>query len=895
MTLAIADIATATSITSTSTLVVPGVTAAIGDLLVLFAGADNADATGLASLSTVVTDSKGNSWSNRKRLNRAPSAAANSGTTLGIWICNVTVALSSDDVTLSFSPATTAKVAQIYKITGASPIYKAIATGVTGNGTAIAPANVNVLYGLAIIGVTSIEANAFVGASSSDTDTTNGSWSTAVTTIADVGTSATSQSVRSQYKIVTADGVQSYDITLSSAQDYCTCYIIVGENCSRAVGSGVGDATGSSRADTYSLVDASGLGAASATLASEYTLLACAKGVGIASAARGIAVALQGTASGEGATALARGVAYNLTAQAEGIGFATGFHLDPKVIAAEAALRYWQGFPGPAGYVDFKTWGLFPVDTVVSPVVARNGRGLGYLLRLSLPLETEEESYETIYPAASFGRSTTPDDTPASSYVPGLLLGSTINYGVSLFGGIEPTASESGGQGVITLVDTRGVLDTLIDKPLDGAKLEILQGDPKAKFNTFSIVAKVTTAGILYDQRKKEIRLRDQSWRLNQGRIHDDTYTGEGDANGDASLKGQYKPYGIGLVRNTEPVLINADRQIRQLSNGKIEEVLSVKDGGLELTFSGIDYPNYAALAAAADAEEIEMGEYSTCLNEGFIATGAVPQLQLTADFKGDAEVFNGVGYVDTIALICYKLVTARGNIKLLNTEIDFASMNKLAQTQPGVSGWWWPGGSDLPTKAAALKEIMDSRLGWWAVRLNGLLAFGVMEEPGGAPAMVVNYPDDFAGEPAQLDTYQVPRYATFLGYKRNYTIQNASQLLNAVEPIDRIIYAQESLFQSVQSTVPLWKIPTAQTIRIQSGLDDAGTTLAECRRQQGIMGQRRERWTIPIACDAFADLLGKVIEIRNFPRYGWGSSRKFICIGQSFASGIAVRLVLWG
>lgn len=555
-------------------------------------------------------------------------------------------------------------------------------------------------------------------------------------------------------------------------------------------------------------------------------------------------------------------------------------------------VQYWRGYPGPAGYIDFENTGEFPVSLIVNPIKLRSTRGMGYLLRLTLPVEdAETETYETIYPATSFGKSATPDDTPSNIFVPGLLLGSTINYGVSLFSGIEPASAASGGQGAIVLVDTRGKLDSLVNRSIDGARLDILQGNPKEKFNTFDVVAQLTTAGILYDARKKEIRLRDQSWRAQQGRIHDVTYTGEGGAEGEASLAGQYKPIGYGRNRNVEPILIDSVRQIRQLSVGRINAILAVKDGGLALTSTGIDYPNYAALAAAADASLIPLGYYSTCLAEGMLATGSIPFKQLTADFEGDSED----GYVDTIAQIALRIATARGDVKFTTEEIDYSALNRLSQAQPGVSGWWWSGGSELPTKAEALQEIMSSRLGYWAVRLNGLLTFGQMDVPAGSPVMVINYPNDFAGEPSQLDTYQVPRRATYLGYQRNYTVMNDSQLVEAVDPSDRNYLRNESLWVNKQSDTPLWKVPTAQTVRVQSGLDLESQANLEAIRQQTIMGTRRERWLVPVGCDPFVDLIGRVVEIRKYPRYNWGSSRKFICIGQSFASGIGVKLTLWG
>jgi hypothetical protein len=560
-----------------------------------------------------------------------------------------------------------------------------------------------------------------------------------------------------------------------------------------------------------------------------------------------------------------------------------------------AGVLYWQGFPGPAGYLDIPFFGQFPINVGASRSILRDTFGFAYLLRATVPDSSnlEVETYKTFYPAASFGRSTTPDDTPSNIYVPGTLLGSTINYGIKLFDGIEPEANASGGEGAIVLVDPSGILDYIVSLPWDGAKLDILQGEAKSKFNTFSVVGKLTTAGLFYDPRKKEIRLRDQSDRLSKAGLHDQIYGGTGGSDGVAELEGVYKPYGVGPNRNVEPILIDPPRQIRQLSCSRIQSVQIGRDGGAPITPTGIDYPSYAALAAAADATDIPEGMFSTCLAEGLVATGAVPVRQLTFDFQGDATVIEGTGYVDTLASIVRRIATGYGDIKFADSDLDFSSLNNLSQVQPDICGYWW---KEHITKAEALKQIMDGRLGWTAVRLNGLLSFGIMEEPSASPAMIINYPADFAGEPQQLDSYQVPRKATYIGYQKNYTLQDASQLAGeAVDAGDALIYGQASLYAHSDSANPSWLWPTAQIVRRDGGFDALEPAFAEAFRQQSVMEVRRERWSIPVPCNAFSDVLGKVIQVNNYPRYSWGASRKFICVGISFASGVAVTLDLWG
>lgn len=624
-----------------------------------------------------------------------------------------------------------------------------------------------------------------------------------------------------------------------------------------------------------------------------------------------------GNASGSGGTSGIAEAGYLATGDAQGsgdangsigadflvVGTATGQSVTEAItpvvtpVDTTVGVQYWQGFPGPAGYIDIPNWSLFPVNVSVSQLNLRDTVGYAYLLKAVVPDSSNllVESYLTFYPAASMGRSSAPDDTPSNTYVPGALLGSTINYSINLFDGIEPEAAASGGQGAIVLVDPKGELDYLASLPWDGAKLDILQGRVTAKYNTYSTVGRLTTAGILYDPRRKEFRLRDQADRLQKAGLHDQKYNGDGQDGGVLELQGVDKPYGIGSVFNVTPTCVNPNQQIWQMSCSSIQQVRVVKDGANPILATGIDYPDYAALRAAADASAIPLNRYSTCLARGMIALGSIPQLGLTVDFDGDADIINGTGYVDTLAGIVRRIATGRGDVKFMDDELDYPSLNLLSQVQPDVCGYWWPGGTQ-PTKAEALKEIMDGRLGWWAVRLNGLLSFGIMDEPLQSPVMTLNYPEDFAGEPQQFDTYQVPRKETFVGYQRNYTVQDASQLAGvAVDAGAKLVYSQPTLYAPSGTSFPTWLWPTAQVVKVDGGFRDHDPALFEALRQQGVMGVRRERWDIPVPCSAFADVLGKIIQINNYPRFGWGSSRKFVCIGVSFASGIAVTLTLWG
>lgn len=225
MSLTITNHASALSIASGATLPVTAVSAAVGDLLVLACAADNAEAAGANSISSSVTDSAGNTWVDHGVVNRTAASAANDGVSLRLWSLKVTTALVSGTVTVNFSPDTVAKAAGIWKVTGANPHFYSAGSGTTGSSatpsTGAVPA---VPAGFTVIGFVAAEQHVALTA---DGDTTNGSWSTRQTVLATTGTAATSTSLTSQHKTVTATGDQTYDPTLGSSRDWAANWLIV--------------------------------------------------------------------------------------------------------------------------------------------------------------------------------------------------------------------------------------------------------------------------------------------------------------------------------------------------------------------------------------------------------------------------------------------------------------------------------------------------------------------------------------------------------------------------------------------------------------------------------------------------------------------------------------------
>lgn len=110
-------------------------------------------------------------------------------------------------------------------------------------------------------------------------------------------------------------------------------------------------------------------------------------------------------------------------------------------------------------------------------------------------------------------------------------------------------------------------------------------------------------------------------------------YGGGGGADGEPDVRGQLKPLAFGNPINVPVFFFDQTLWIGQVDSGGRTNVLDLlyEDGALfEPKFA--DYPNYAALYAAANGGLIPEGLWATCVAEGMVALGAPPQGVITAD-----------------------------------------------------------------------------------------------------------------------------------------------------------------------------------------------------------------------------------------------------------------------
>ena len=209
--------------TTSGTTIVITTTAAIdiGDLVVVRWASDNLSAT----TPTATCADGGNTYTVLRQA--AVNATAAAGVAGGILATKATVARpSGSTITVTLSGAVAHKCAYANSFTGVENTTRVAAVGATGTATAASAGATaaGILAGDLVLGHI---ANETRGTITGDSDTVNGSWSTQVKhQSATSGTDSACVSVAGQYKIATAGGAQTYNVTAVGAEWVCQCVVL---------------------------------------------------------------------------------------------------------------------------------------------------------------------------------------------------------------------------------------------------------------------------------------------------------------------------------------------------------------------------------------------------------------------------------------------------------------------------------------------------------------------------------------------------------------------------------------------------------------------------------------------------------------------------------------------
>ena len=202
--------------------------------------------------------------------------------------------------------------------------------------------------------------------------------------------------------------------------------------------------------------------------------------------------------------------------------------------------------------------------------------------------------------------------------------------------------------------------------------------------------------------------------RVAENAVQTSTYAGTGGAEGPSQMKGKVKPYGIGVCKNVEPVLVDAAKQIYHVSTAATA-LTSVWENGISFNYSGTNYASYALMDAAAGPPQ---GEYTYTLDPSlglFFRLGAEPAGLITCDFTGDLGGSATAGaavkkLLDLGGMPAWRYVASR--VTAFDTAVSNVTVNQYFTDEKRVS--------------EAISTIMTGLGGYYGFDELGLLFMGL-------------------------------------------------------------------------------------------------------------------------------------------------------------------------
>lgn len=174
---------------------------------------------------TSLTDSSGNTWTLRQSSLNDPGASS-AGVAMRIYTSPISTLTTSTLIQIGFQQAVPVKAYTFLEVSSdVGSVQYNTGGQTTGSGTTqTITTSAAVSTGELVFGVLGQEGN---GTRTQDSDTLNGSWSTAQS--AGAGTTTAGIEIISQYKILTAGGAQTYNPTASPIGDWCMAWISLSE------------------------------------------------------------------------------------------------------------------------------------------------------------------------------------------------------------------------------------------------------------------------------------------------------------------------------------------------------------------------------------------------------------------------------------------------------------------------------------------------------------------------------------------------------------------------------------------------------------------------------------------------------------------------------------------
>ena len=498
------------------------------------------------------------------------------------------------------------------------------------------------------------------------------------------------------------------------------------------------------------------------------------------------------------------------------------------------------------------------VATTLAELVAKRNVQLSYIAILK-PYDVSGATELTLHFSDS-GFVTDPGDTPANQFFDPRLV-EPITFSRTMFSSGRVGGFSRPGFGNLVLSNGDGELDDFAGYAWDSREVEVKVGEFGAGISNFFTIFKGESKTIEFDDETVEVVLRDNQEDF-EIEFPPNVYT---DVSLSDNILGKPIPLCFGEVRNIEPVLIDSTNRVYQVSDGEINAVSAVYQGGVALTLTT---------------------DYTVDLTNGKITLVADPTGIITADVQGYVD--SGSTYLTSAADIAREIVTTFGGLADPG-DLDTASLTALNTANNSTVGIYV---DKSTTILKVLDELANSVGAFYGFNRSGEFEMTRLELASGTADAEFDLTNIIE---VQRQSSATPNHRVRVGYDKNYKVMSESDFGSSITTAQRDYLVRDMLFES-DSTASIRTIyPNSEELVIEALFAASSAASTEATRLLALYGSQRDFYTIRVKTQPYTLKLNDVVQIA-FDRYNLASGKKFrvITITEDAASN-EVELELWG
>lgn len=393
------------------------------------------------------------------------------------------------------------------------------------------------------------------------------------------------------------------------------------------------------------------------------------------------------------------------------------------------------------------------------------------------------------------------------------------------------------GAGAIELTNY-GEMDAWLENSWAGWPLKVYIGDPRWSRDDFRLILDGASAGINSPSRDRlRIELRDRKRLLELPVLA-------------VRQDGQLDPLGYGKVFNAQPILIdpNAGGGRYKCNSQRIINLV-VRDNG----------------------DPIAVTQY---LDDGEFQLGSAPVGVISCDYETTQL---------TAAAIVQALAERVGYMSIDTATL--AAFPNTATLQLYVR--------DQATAGELMEEVMRTVGGYWDVDDQQRITIGRLEEPAGTAALALT-DDDVVERSLSIRVTEQPVRSVSLGYKKNWTVQDAGTIAGSVSKENRDLYSRPYSTVVAENDIvdvfPQAEVPDV----LETLFVNEADAQAEADRRAALRNQVRKVYQLEALIPYSKARIGQVVDL-SATRFNLSGGVKALVVGIRGRPTLArTQLELW-